>query len=128
MSFADAGRKVIEGASAGLYQAGTVLMATSQAIVPVDTGTLKRSGHVEEPVYTGDHVEITVGYGYGQEYPEKAANGDSRHGYAYWVEVREELKHKPPTQARYLSTAAKAIEPALGEFVQEGIRARMEGR
>jgi hypothetical protein len=128
VSFAEAGNKVIEGAAAGLYQAGTVLMATSQQLVPVDTGTLKRSGHVEEPVYMGDHVEITVGYGYGAEYPAKAENEDSRHGYAFWVEVRDELKHKPPTQARYLGTAAKAIEPVLGEFVQEGIRVRMEGR
>lgn len=126
MSFAEAGREVIEGAAAGLYQAGTVLMATSQAIVPVDTGTLKRSGDVEQPVVDGDSVSVTVGYGYG------GVEGDR--GYGFWVEVREytesgkKVFHKPPTQAHYLSDPVKAIGPELGNFVQEGIRARMEGR
>ena len=50
MSFQDAGRKIIEGATAGLYQAGTAVMAASQEVVPVEFGTLKRSGIVEEPV------------------------------------------------------------------------------
>jgi len=127
VSFEEVGRKVIEGASAGLYQAGTVLMATSQALVPVDTGTLKRSGEVEQPVYTGDHVEITVGYGYGGAYTAKATEGnpDGR-GYGYWVHELERNKHKPPTQAKFLSVAAKALEPSLGEFVQEGIRQRLQ--
>lgn len=130
MSFVDAGAKVIEGAAAGLYQAGTVVMATSQQLVPVDTGTLKRSGRVEEPVVSEDRVEVTVGYGYGEAYPIKAAgDGDEVVGPGYGVYVHEILrnKHKPPTQAKFLEVPAKAMGPELGSFVAEGIRARTEG-
>lgn len=132
MSFAEAGRAVVEGAAAGLYQAGSVLMATSQQLVPVETGTLKRSGRVEEPVETADSVSVTVGYGYGGEV--EARGGGDGHSYGFWVEVREftaqgkRVYHKPPTQAHYLEDPAKALAPNLGNFVQEGIRARLEGR
>ena len=144
MSFAEAGRKVVEGAAAGLYQAGTVLMATSQQLVPVETGTLKRSGRVEEPVVSEDHVEVTVGYGYGGEYEGRATENDpDGHGYGFWVHERvivetyrgrpaknagKRVFHKPPTQAKFLKDPAVAIGPVLGEFVQEGVRARLEGR
>lgn len=151
MSFAEAGRAVIEGAASGLYQAGTVLMATSQQLVPVDTGTLKRSGMVEEPVVNGDSIEITVGYGYGGEYEGRATeNNPDGKGYGFWVHERiwshsmvktrevdgvsaeymsvKPIYHKPPTQAKFLEVPAQALGPELGSFVQEGIRARLEGR
>ena len=130
MSFAEAGRRIEEGVAAGLYTAGTTLMAMSQQIVPVETGTLKRSGRVEDPVTDADSVSVTVGYGYGGEVA--ARGGGDGHSYGFWVEVREftsngkRVYHKPPTQAHYLGDPAKAIAPALGEFVQEGVRARME--
>ena len=124
MSFAEAGRRIEEGVAAGLYTAGSSLMGMSQQIVPVEHGTLKRSGRVDEPVVDADSVSVTVGYGYG---------GTTGHRlYGFWVEVREftsggkRVFHKPPTQAHYLSDPADAIAPALGEFIQEGVRARME--
>lgn len=128
MSFADAGRKIEEGVAAGLYTAGTTLMAMSQVLVPVETGTLKRSGRVEEPVVEADSVSVTVGYGYGEAYPAKAqGDGDEMVGPRYAIYVHEILrnKHKPPTQAKFLETPAVAIAPALGEFIQEGVRARL---
>ena len=129
MSFSEAGRKIVEGAAAGLYEAGSVLMATAQQLVPVETGTLKRSGRVEEPHVDADSVSVTVGYAYGVEYETKAqGDGDEATGPGYGVYVHEitRYKHTPPTQAHFLSEPAKAMEPALGEFVQEGIRARLE--
>lgn len=123
MSFADAGRKIIEGAAAGLYEAGTIIMAQSQMLVPVETGTLKRSGRVEEPVIDGDKVTVTVGYGYGgtEEDPQ----------YGYWVEYREytrrgeKVKHAPPTQAHYLSQPARQMEPELGAILEHNIDAKL---
>jgi hypothetical protein len=125
VSFADAGVKVIEGVSAGLYSCGTSIMATSQALVPVDTGTLKRSGHVEEPVVTEHSVSVTLGYGYGEM--TNPVTGERAIGYAKWVEIRDELKHKPPTQAHYLGEAARAHAPELPAFIEEGVRAKLAG-
>lgn len=129
MSFAEAGKKIEEGVASGLYTAGSTLMAMSQQIVPVETGTLKRSGRVDEPVVDADSVSVTVGYGYGSQYAAKAqGDGDELTGPGYGVYVHEILtnKHKPPTQAKFLETPAAAIAPALGEFIQEGVRARLE--
>ncbi len=135
MSFSDAGRKIVEGAAAGLYEAGTVIMANSQELVPVEHGTLKRSGHVEEPVYDGDHVSVTVGYGYGGEYDARveAGDGGDGHGYGFWVhEVVERnghpVRHDPPTQAKFLEVPAEAMRPEVGAFVREGVRAKLDGR
>ena len=125
MSFTDAGRKVIEGVSAGLYSCGTSIMATSQALVPVDTGTLKRSGQVEIPVVNEHSISVTLGYGYGQTINPKT--GEEAVGYAKWVEVRDDLTHKPPTQAHYLGEAARAHAPELPAFIEEGVRMKLGG-
>lgn len=123
MSFSSVGRQVIEGVSAGLYEAGTILMGESQILVPVEFGVLKRSGQVEEPVVEGDSVSVTVGYGYGNEVnPE---TGDEAVGYAKWVEVRDDLKHKPPTQAHYLGEPAKAMGAELPGIIEYNVQARL---
>ena len=130
MSFTEAGAKIVEGASAGLYEAGTIIMANSQILVPVDTGTLKRSGRVEEPVVSGDGdaVTVTVGYAYGAEYEGRAqGDGDEAVGPGYGVYVHEILgnKHKPPTQAKFLEVPAKAMEPEFGGILEHNINSRL---
>lgn len=137
MSFADAGRKIVEGASAGLYEAGTIIMANSQILVPVDTGTLKRSGEVEMPELSddGDSVSVTVGYGYGTAYPAKAEgeDPDGEHGYGWYVHqvaVRKSghvVRHKPPTQAFFLKVPAEAMASAFPEIIEANIRAKVGG-
>lgn len=138
MSFSEAGRKVIEGASAGLYEAGTIIMASSQVLVPVDTGTLKRSGRVEEPVLSddGDSIEVVVGYGYGEAYQAKAqGDGDEDVGPGYGVYVHERVvtasghvvRHDPPTQAKYLSVPAKAVEPEFEGIIEANVKMRLRG-
>lgn len=123
MSFLGSGAKVIEGVSAGLYEAGTVIMAQSQVLVPVDTATLKRSGQVEMPKVDGDSVSVTVGYGYGDETNPKT--GDPTTGYAYWVEVRDDVHHAPPTQAHFLEVPAKAMVTTLGPIIEANIKQKV---
>lgn len=125
MSFEHVGAKVIEGVSAGLYSCGTSIMATSQALVPVDTGTLKRSGEVEQPIVDGHSVSVTLGFGYGQT--ENPKTGEMVTGYAKWVELRDDAMHKPPTQAHFLRDAAQAFAPELPAFIEEGVRMKLEG-
>ena len=133
MTFEEAGKRIIEGASAGMYEAGTIIMANSQILVPVDTGTLKRSGEVTMPELSddGDSLSSIVGYAYGNEInPE---SGEPVTGYAKWVEVREftrtgkKVRHKPPTQAHFLRDAARAVEPEYEGIIEANIKMRMGG-
>lgn len=48
---------------AALYQEGEAIMAESKQLVPVDLGNLRDSGHVQQPVITGDSVTVKLGYG-----------------------------------------------------------------
>jgi hypothetical protein len=126
VSFAEAGKQIIEGTAAGLYESATIIMAESQPLVPVLTGTLKRSGHVEEPVIEGDTASVTLGYAYGVEY-ESTAQGDEETGPGYAIYVHEilENKHKPPTSAKFLEIPARAFEPELGPTIERNVRARL---
>lgn len=125
MSFSTVGEKVIEGVSSGLYACGTAIMASSQALVPVDTGTLKRSGEVEIPVVDEHSVSVTLGYAYGET--ENPKTGEMVTGYAKYVELRDDAMHKPPTQAHFLRDAAQAFAPELPAFIEEGVRMKLEG-
>lgn len=134
MSFSEIGDRIVEGVTAGLYEAGTAIMAESQQLVPVEYGTLKRSGRVEEPVADGDTVTVTVGYGYGTEYEERVAEQDAEDpagdadspGYAIYVHEIEGYRHAPPTTAKFLERPARAFEPQLGAVLDENVRARLE--
>ncbi|HKS90706.1 MAG TPA: hypothetical protein VJQ83_02165 [Tepidiformaceae bacterium] len=146
MSFTDAGTRIIEGVSAGLYEGGNIIMAQSQVLVPVDTGTLKRSGVVQEPEFSdgGDAVSVTVGYGYGGGYQARAAaeDPDDAHGYGFWVHERvivetyrgrpaknagKPVSHRPPTQAKFLEVPAKAYAPEFAPVIEANVKAKMGG-
>lgn len=48
----------------GLTQhAETVMTLSKQDFVPVGTGALRASGHVETPIIGSDHVSVTLGFG-----------------------------------------------------------------
>jgi hypothetical protein len=147
MSFTEAGRKIIEGVAAGLYEGGTIIMAQSQILVPVEFGTLKRSGHVEEPQLDdgGDRLTVTVGYGYGAAYAGRVAeqlaeDPDAEHAYGFWVHERvivetydgkparhagKPVFHKPPTQAKFLLVPARAFAPEFGAVLDAAVDARL---
>lgn len=134
MSFTAAGNKIIQGVAAGLYESGTIVMAASQILVPVEYGVLKGSGRVEEPVLEdgGDSMTVTVGYGYGGAYQARATESNpGGRGYGFWVEVREFTRsgrrvfHKPPTQAHYLEDPAKAFEPEFPHVLEHAISERL---
>jgi len=39
------------------------IMARAKRLTPVDTGTLRATGHVQRPVLERDRIEITLGFG-----------------------------------------------------------------
>lgn len=122
MSFTAAGEEIIAGTLAGLYEAGTKIMAESQILVPVETGTLKRSGTVEEPVIDGDSATVTLGYGYGEQINPNS--GEPATGYAVFVHENLEARHSPPTQAKFLEQPAAAFAGELAPTIEAAIKAR----
>lgn len=73
----------------------------SQRLVPVDTGRLRRSGFTSVRKRAGGPV-AQIGYGrFGQPF------------YAAFVHERMDIRHAPPTQAKFLETA---VMTKLGDF------------
>lgn len=151
MSFTDAGQKIVEGVAAGLYEGAAIIMAGADVLVPVQYGTLKRSGQIEDPVETPDTISVTCGFGYGAAYDavvaEEVADAKSPEGldsaelgYGFWVHERviietykgrpaknagKPVYHSPPTQAKFLSVPAKAFEPDFGPVLEQAIQAKL---
>lgn len=124
MSFYSVGEEIIAGTLAGLYKGGTEIMAESQDIVPVEFGTLKRSGMVEQPVVDGDSATVTLGYGYGTEV---GPDGEMAVQYAVYVHEIERYKHAPPTTWKYLERPAAEYGGKLAPTINAEIKTRIGG-
>lgn len=122
--FRNAGKELLKGLEAGLYQAAIAIMRVSQGEVPVDTSVLKSSGRVMEPVMVGTTMVCTLGYGYGDEINPKT--GERAAGYAIPVHERIEVRHDPPTKAKYLEDPVyryiKDYEPTLGAAITRAVK------
>jgi len=99
-------------------------MVESQVQVPVDTGTLKSSASIEEPVHTAGAISVTLGYAIG----DKASLINPKSGKTveeYAVDVHEitDVFHMEPTKAKFLEDPANEFETALGPVLSEAITA-----
>ena len=79
----------------GLHNAGMYIKKESKAIVPVDTGALKKSASTRNVGGQGWKADQIVSY------------GNDEVDYAEVVHERLDLRHKPPTKAEYLSDIFK---------------------
>ena len=84
------------------------ILAESKKICPVETGFLRGSGYVTEPVIAYGQILLSIGYGA---------------GYAYWVHELIENYHHPPTKAKFLEEPlqihAKLIPQAIHDEVNK---------
>ena len=88
-----------------LYREGQIVFAESQEEVPVDTGSLRASGHIIPPVLFGDEAYVEIVYG-GPAAP-----------YAFFVHENLEAYHESPTKAKYLEGPANRRVEALGNRI-----------
>lgn len=103
----------IEDASPeGLEYALTPMFNTSQRLVPVKTGRLKRSGFLEA-VRTSYGARVAIGYGRG-----------GHPSYAAIVHERMDFAHKAPTQAKYLEEAVNRHLGNVSRRYRDYIRGR----
>jgi hypothetical protein len=96
---AASGAAVRKSVAAEMYQFSEEVMAASKEVVPVDTGALMATGHVELPVEDGDVVTVTLGY------------GDTAVGYALYV--HEDMS--PTTKWTRPGSGPKYLEGPLKE-------------
>jgi len=94
------GKRALSEAGKALYAEAELIMTESKEQCPVDTGTLRGTGHVEQPKAEGRQVWVEMGYG-GPAAP-----------YAVYVHERTELRHKVG-KAKYLEDPVKAAAPKL---------------
>jgi hypothetical protein len=106
-----AGDNVVQVLVQALYAEANDIMLASQELVPVDTGILKTSGEVLDPVINGNTVEVVMGYG-------GAAS-------AYALRQHEDLtyRHAEGKQAKYLEDPARE---AMENF-EQSLADRIEG-
>jgi hypothetical protein len=104
------GPKAQQASASALLQEAEAIMADSKEhYVPVDTGTLKNSGHVAMPEIDGAQVSVTMGYGGAAE------------DYAIVQHERLEFRH-PVGGPKYLERPLLAAAANLAERLAGRIR------
>lgn len=89
---------------AALLAEAEIEMTESKRRVPVDTGTLRSSGHVTGPEYRGRTIAVALVYGGAAE------------EYAMIVHEDEEAYHKVG-QAKYLESVLNESAPHMGRRI-----------
>ena len=98
--------KARAAAKRGLAKFANHVIGESQALCPVDTGTLAASGTVGDLEESGEKLSITIG-----------------HNTTYAAAVHERLDvHHPQGQAKYLETAVRNNVPKAAEFIANEVR------
>lgn len=94
-----------EKVASALYKEAQIEMTESKRRVPVDTGVLRASGFVAEPVYEGTQISVALNYGGAAE--------------SYAIIVHEDLHafHKIG-QAKYLESVLNESRPYMAARLQ----------
>jgi hypothetical protein len=92
-----------------LFLEAEQIMGKSKRLVPVDTGALRASGHVQPPKISGKKVSVLLGYG-GAAAP-----------YAVFVHERP-ARHNSPTMWKYLETPLNEAIPGMAGRIARRLR------
>ena len=103
------------GVTQAVYEEAQIAFRNSQRMVPVDTGTLRRSGQIISPKVQGDTVTVVLGYG--------GAASD------YALKQHENLfyRHKEGQSAKYLEIPVAQQAAKMGDNLKRRLQ-RILGR
>lgn len=115
---AQAGPLAITAGGAALFEIANKLMNKSQTLVPVDTGVLRGSGTVNNPVAQGGGVTVMFGYGgAASDYAEIQHENESfQHDDGQAKYLQEPIDDYAPDFAADLGNALEAALQSLGIF------------
>jgi len=97
-----------------LYAEGNRIMGQSVQLVPIDTGLLRSTSHVDRPQERGPEVSVELSYG-----------GKGVAPYAAKIEFDVTLNHPHGGQAHYLQAAVFAATAGFLERIAAPIRATL---
>jgi hypothetical protein len=89
---------------------GNQIIRVANTLVPVDTGLLRSTGHVETPTQEGTMVSVALGYGQGLA------------PYAARIEFDVTLNHPHGGQSHYLQGALFPAAQGFTQRIAEAIR------
>lgn len=134
-AFTKLGNDAPAAAGEALYKFGAYVMHDSrQNYVPVDTGRLRGSGHVEQPVRRGTAVSVVFGYGgaaapYALAVHENPRSGKTRgispsgYPYRHWARVGQWKYLEIPLQ-RHARRLPAILAQSLSKMVRTQSRSR----
>ena len=93
-----------------LYREGNDIMGRSVTLVPVDTGLLRSSAHVERPIEQGPIVSVTMSYGSNGLVP-----------YAAIVEFDVTMNHPHGGQSHFFQQAVFEATPGFPQRIAQAI-------
>ncbi len=108
-------------AGRGLYGWSEQVMTRAKELCPVDTGTLRSSGHVSDPAINNGVMEVTLGFGgpAGSGNHAGESNGDD---FVYAEYVHENLAaHHTNGQAKFLETPLMEATDQLADQIQQEV-------
>lgn len=122
---ADFGTKAETAMGGALYREGQGILAASQGLVPIDTGTLRSSGYVTEPERAEGRITVEIGYG-GPAAKINPKSGESSDGYA--IIVHENLEaHHPVGGAKFLELPFNQATRGMGRRIADAMKADLAG-
>ena len=119
----DYGEAAAEELGRQLYLEAQGILAESEPLVPVDTGALRGSGYVEEPVREGYTISVYFGYG-GPAAKINPKTGESTDSYALRVHENLEAFH-PVGTAKFLEMPFDQATVGIGARIASNMRSQL---
>lgn len=121
------GREAILGLKTGLSQEAEGIITQSKGIIPIDTGNLRASGHVQPPEVFGSRASVEFGFG-GPSGSGNVSGDTNSENVDYAVKVHEDLEsfHRVG-QAKYLEVPVNRAIPGMSDRIAKDV-SRQAGR
>jgi len=124
-NFAKVTGATIQDVADSLYvEAEGIMTASKTLYVPVVTGALKNSGTVLKPTFTGDKVEVVLGYGMGTKIGTDSTGGDV----TYAALVHEYPKSYGQGRNKYLTTPVAVATKNMASRIAQDLKKRLNSR
>lgn len=124
-NFAKVTGATIQDVADSLYvEAESIMTASKTLYVPVVTGALKNSGTVLKPTFTGDKVEVVLGYGMGTKIGTDSTGGDV----TYAALVHEYPKSYGQGRNKYLTTPVAVATKNMASRIAQDLKKRLNSR